>query len=162
MARTRHVNRFQDLDVYQEAWKVSRRIFTLSKVFPKEETYALTSQIRRSARSVGAQLAEAWAKRRYPKDFIKKLTDADAEQMETQHWIREAFACSYLQEAEARSCTEACAAVGRMLAAMTAKVESFCGAYEFKVQEESASYGLPDDFWAEFSGSFEWSESGEV
>ena len=59
----------------------------ISKNFPREELFALTDQIRRSSRAIGAQLAEAWGKRRYEKHFISKLTDADAEQMETQHWI---------------------------------------------------------------------------
>jgi four helix bundle protein len=74
---------FRDLIVYQKAKAVSRKIFELSKTFPREETYSLTDQIRRSSRSIGAQIAEAWGKRRYKKHFISKLTDSDSEQLET-------------------------------------------------------------------------------
>lgn len=83
MTKRNHAKSFRDLLVYQKAKKVSRAIFEISKSFPKEETYSLTDQIRRASRSIGAQVAEAWAKRRYERYFISKLTDADAEQMET-------------------------------------------------------------------------------
>ena len=76
---------FRDLRVYQLAMELQQQIFELTRAFPKEETYSLTDQIRRSSRSVGANLAEAWHKRRYPAHFVSKLTDADAEQAETQH-----------------------------------------------------------------------------
>jgi four helix bundle protein len=88
-----HAKSFRDLVVYQKAKEVSRTIFEISKGFPKEETYSLTDQIRRASRSIGAQIAEAWAKRRYARHFVSKLTDADAEQMETQHWVDEAYDC---------------------------------------------------------------------
>ncbi len=80
-----YVNRFQDLGVYQ-----------LTKKFPKEERYALTDQIRRSSRSIGGQISEAWGKRRYEKHFVSKLTDADGEQLETQHWLLTALDCEYI------------------------------------------------------------------
>jgi four helix bundle protein len=67
------------------------------RAFPKEETFSLTDQIRRSSRSIGANIAEAWAKRRYERHFVCKLTDADGEQMETQHWIGTALDCGYLR-----------------------------------------------------------------
>ena len=79
MTELSHARNFRDLAVYQKARKVSRAIFESSKGFPKEETYSLTDQIRRASRSIGAQIAEAWAKRRYPRHFVSKLTDADAE-----------------------------------------------------------------------------------
>ena len=82
-----YVKSFRDLEVYKLAREVSKEIFIISKEFPKEERYSLTDQIRRSSRSVGAQIAEAWGKRRYEMHFISKLTDADAEQLETQHWL---------------------------------------------------------------------------
>ncbi|MCZ7646339.1 MAG: four helix bundle protein [Planctomycetota bacterium] len=150
MAKLIHAERFQDLAVYQKAWQVSRTIYQLSKSFPKEETYSLTSQVRRSSRSVGAQIAEAWAKRRYPREFVRKMTEADAEQMETQHWIREAFACGFIDEATGAHLTESCGEIGRMLAAMIAKTNRFCGKYDYKVEEEPAAYGLADDFFDEF------------
>ncbi len=71
--------------MYKLARQLSLEIYKLTKSFPKEEMFSLTDQIRRSSRSVGAQIAEAWAKRRYEKHFISKLTDADGEQQETQH-----------------------------------------------------------------------------
>lgn len=82
-----HANSFRDLLVYQKVRAVAREIFALTKRFPKEEVFSLTDQIRRSSRSLGAQIAEAWAKRRYEAHFVSKLTDADGEQQETQHWI---------------------------------------------------------------------------
>jgi four helix bundle protein len=75
---------FQDLLVYRRAFQVAKKIFEFSKAFPEEEKYALSSQIRRSSRSVGAQITEAWAKRKYERHFTSKLTDADGEQLETQ------------------------------------------------------------------------------
>src|SRR5436190_9818114 len=96
-----HAKSFKDLRVYQRAREVSRAVFNLSKGFPKEEMYSLTDQIRRAARSIGAQIAEAWGKRRYEKHFVSKLTDADAEQLETQHWVGEALDCEYLSAAAA-------------------------------------------------------------
>jgi four helix bundle protein len=85
-----YVRSFRDLEVYKLSRQLSQEIFEITKSFPKEETYSLTDQIRRSSRSIGAQIAEAWAKRKYEKYFISKLIDADGEQMETQHWIETA------------------------------------------------------------------------
>jgi four helix bundle protein len=96
MNELRHAKSLRDLLVYQKANAVSRMIFELSKSFPREETFSLTDQIRRAVRSIGAQIAEAWAKRRYEKHFISELSDADAEQMETQHWLGEARTCEYM------------------------------------------------------------------
>jgi len=73
-----------DLQVYQKAFETAQKIFKLSKSFPKEETYSLTDQVRRSSRSVCANLAEAWRKRRYEAAFISKLSDSEAEAAETQ------------------------------------------------------------------------------
>ena len=82
-----YVKSFRELEVYKLSRQLAKEIFEISKKFPKEEMYSLTDQVRRSSRSIGAQIAEAWAKRRYEKHFISKLTDADGEQQETQHWI---------------------------------------------------------------------------
>jgi four helix bundle protein len=95
-ARTRLVKRHTDLDVYCRAFDVAMRIFELTKKFPKEETYSLTDQIRRSSRSVCANLAEAWRKRRYEAAFVAKLGDSEAEAAETQTWIQFAVRCEYL------------------------------------------------------------------
>ncbi len=88
--------RHQDLEVYKKSFEVSMRIFELSKKFPKEETYSLTDQIRRSSRSVCANLAEAWRKRRYEAAFVSKLNDSEAESAETQTWLEFAVRCEYL------------------------------------------------------------------
>jgi four helix bundle protein len=87
-----------ELDVYRKAFDAAMRIFRFSKSFPKEETYALTDQIRRSARSVCANLAEAWRKRRYEAAFVSKISDAEAEAAETQSWLEFAVQCEYLKK----------------------------------------------------------------
>ena len=88
----------KELIVYQLAFKVSMEIFQISKTFPKEEIYALTSQIRRSSRSVCANLAEAFRKRRYEKAFVSKLSDSEGEAAETQVWLDYSLECSYIPE----------------------------------------------------------------
>ena len=85
-----------DLDVYQRAFDAAMRIFELSRAFPKEETYSLTDQIRRSSRSVCSNIAEGWRKRRYEKAFISKLSDAEGEAAETQVWLQFSVKCTYL------------------------------------------------------------------
>ncbi len=86
----------KDLRVYQMAFDAAMQIFELSKKFPIEEKYSLTDQMRRSSRSVCANLAEAWRKRRYKAAFIAKLSDAEAEAAETQTWIEFAVKCNYI------------------------------------------------------------------
>ncbi|MGO4708171.1 four helix bundle protein [Chryseobacterium sp. 2TAF14] len=88
----------KDLIVYQKAFSAAMEIFHISKLFPAEEKYSLTDQIRRSSRSVNANITEAWRKRRYEKSFINKLNDADGEAAETQNWLDFAFACKYIDE----------------------------------------------------------------
>ena len=90
-----------DLDVYRAAFEAAMEIFKLSKAFPKEETYSLTDQIRRSSRSVCANLAEAWRKRRYRAAFISKLSDVEGEVAETQVWLEFAVRCDYVRREEA-------------------------------------------------------------
>src|SRR5213596_2386159 len=95
------VKRHSDLEVYRRAMRVSMRLFELSKEFPKEESYSLTEQMRRSSRSVCANLAEAWRKRRYPAAFVSKLSDSECEAAETQVWLEFAEKCGYLNPEEA-------------------------------------------------------------
>ena len=85
-----------ELEVYRMAFDAAMQLFQLSKSFPPEEKYSLTDQVRRSSRSVCANLAEAWRKRRYPAAFIAKLSDSEAEAAETQTWIQFAVQCGYL------------------------------------------------------------------
>lgn len=92
----------EDLVVYQMAFDAAMKIFNLSKTFPIEERYSLTDQIRRSSRSVCANLAEAWRKRRYEAAFKTKLNDCEAEAAETQVWLKFAVKCQYLEVEPAR------------------------------------------------------------
>ena len=108
----------KDLIVYQKAYALAMRIFEISKRFPPEERYALTSQIRRSSRSVSMNLREAWAKRRYEAHFVSKLTDCDAENSETDTSLDFARDCGYVTNEEHRELTGQADEVGRMLGEM--------------------------------------------
>jgi four helix bundle protein len=93
------VQHHQDLQVYRRAFDAAMRIFELTQAFPKEEKYSLVDQIRRCSRSVCANIAEAWWKRRYEAAFISKICDAQGEAAETQVWIEFAVRCGYLDRA---------------------------------------------------------------
>ncbi len=112
------VQRHTELDVYKKAFQAAMEIFHASKMFPKEETYSLTDQIRRSSRSVCANLAEAWRKRRYEAAFIVKLSDSESEAAETQVWLQFAVECGYLDRERAASFYTTYDEVIRMLVAM--------------------------------------------
>ena len=90
----------KDLRVYEESYDVSMRIYDLSKSFPKEELYSLTSQIRRSSRSVSANIAEAYHRRRYPKSFASKLNESEAESAETQNWLDHALRFGFISKTD--------------------------------------------------------------
>ena len=117
---------YNELEIYQLSIEFQQNIFVRSKHWPKEELYALTDQIRRSSRSIGACIAEAWGKRRYPAHFLSKLTDADSENLETQHWITTAKHCGYLTLDETSQYLATSSRIGRQLGTMMAKHESFC------------------------------------
>jgi four helix bundle protein len=117
---------YRDLEVYKAAFVLQQEIFQASKEWPREERYALTDQVRRSSRSIGANVAEAWAKRRYPAHFLSKLTDADGELQETFHWLDAAIACDYLREPESGALVTSAESVGKMLGSMIQQHESFC------------------------------------
>ena len=87
---------FKELLAFQKSFQLAMDIFQLSKSFPKEEKYSLTDQIRRSSRSVSANIAEAYRKRRYVNHFISKLTDSDAENSETNVWLEFSLKCEYI------------------------------------------------------------------
>lgn len=93
--------RHTDLEVYKSALDVAMQLFAISRKFPREETYSLTDQMRRSSRSVCANLAEAWRKRRYEAAFISKLSDSEGEAAETQVWIEFAVKCEYMNREKA-------------------------------------------------------------
>lgn len=100
--RRKVVRRHTDLEVFERAFAASMRVFEVSKAFPAVERYALTDQMRRASRSVAANLAEGWRKRRYPAAFVAKLGDAEGEAAETQVWIQFAVSCGYLAPEAAR------------------------------------------------------------
>jgi four helix bundle protein len=107
--------RFQDLLAYKKGFIVAMEVFELTKSFPKEEIYSLTDQIRRSSRSVTITIAEAYRKREYPKYFHSKLTDADAENSETQGWLEYALACNYISQEIHDSVLEKSKEVGKLI-----------------------------------------------
>lgn len=115
----------KELIVYQKAFELATRVFAASVKFPREEVYSLTSQIRRSSRSVCLNLREAWAKRRYPAHFVSKLTDCDGENSETDTSLDFAKTHGYLTEADHATLAGLCAEVGRMLGAMIRNPEPF-------------------------------------
>ena len=116
---------FRELQIYRESCELDLAVFLLTKRFPREELYALTDQVRRSSRAVGAAIAEAWAKRRYPAHFVSKLTDADAELQETHHWINRALAYGYLTIERHDEIEANLLRIGRRLGTALAHPEAF-------------------------------------
>ncbi len=115
----------KELIVYQRAYQLAMRLFEISKVFPVDERFALTSQIRRSSRSICMNLREAWAKRRYPAAFVAKLTDCDGENSETDTSLDFAFDCQYINAQEHAELAGMTCEIGKMLGAMIQKPERF-------------------------------------
>jgi four helix bundle protein len=125
MTHDKSIRSAKDLEVYQIAYSLAMEVFKLSKKFPSEEKYALTSQIRRSSRSICLNLREAWAKRRYEAHFLSKLTDCDGETGETDSSLDFAKDCGYITDATHKQLTETCQRIGRMLGGMMEKAASF-------------------------------------
>ena len=117
---------FKDLTVYQKAFDQAMRIFEVTKKFPRSEQFSLVDQIRRSSRSVCANLAESWRKRRYIAHFVSKLTDADAEASETTVWLDFSLKCVYLDDKIHRELSAQYDEIGTMLGSMIASPEKFC------------------------------------
>ena len=122
---SKRIASFTDLRVFGECCELDLAIFSVSKRFPKEELHSRTDQIRRSSRSIGANLAEGWAKRRYPAHFASKLTDADGELQETRHGIGRALAYGYLSQTIFGRLAEQCDRIGRMLGKMMQEPSGF-------------------------------------
>ncbi|QXV66576.1 four helix bundle protein [Mucilaginibacter sp. 21P] len=116
---------YKDLLLYQKSFELAMEIFAMTKRFPKEETYSLTDQIRRSSRSVNICMIEAYRKRRYPNHFISKLTDADMENSETQGWLEFSLACNYISEQEFTRVNNQSIEVGKLLHFMINNPEKF-------------------------------------
>ena len=125
MSQLPHAQSYRDLLVYQKVRQLAHDIFLLTRTFPKEEVYSLSNQIRRSSRSVGAQIAEAWAKRRYEAHFISKLTDADAENSETEPWLDFAIDCQYLPKEQHERLSQCCQEIGGMIGTMIKLAPTF-------------------------------------
>ena len=115
----------KQMHVYLKAYQLAMRIFEASKGFPPEERYSLTSQIRRSSRSVCLNLREAWAKRRYEAHFVSKLTDCDGEMNETDTSLDFARDCNYISQEEHESLISQCNEVRKMLGSMIQNPEPF-------------------------------------
>ena len=116
---------YKDLTCFKKAFELAMDILEISKKFPKEETYSLTDQIRRSSRSVCANFAEAYWKRRYIAHFVSKLTDCDSENSETDVWIDFSFACKYITTEEFKRLSEKKAEVGKMQGHMIQNPEKY-------------------------------------
>ena len=120
------VNFYYELDVCKLSRQLALMVYKISLTFPKEEKYSLIDQIRRSSRSIGGQIAESWAKRRYQNHFVSKLTDADAEHYETKHWIEVALDCELVSDDQKNSVTQLCDQINLKLNAMINKASLFC------------------------------------
>jgi four helix bundle protein len=119
------IRKHTELEVYKKAQNAAMEVFRTSRSFPKEEMYSLTNQVRRSSRSVCANLAEAWRKRRYKAAFVAKLSDAESEAAETQVWIEFAVKCGYLKRDGGTSLYRMYDEILRMIVAMIHKPESW-------------------------------------
>ena len=138
---SKRIRTHRELEVYQKAFDAAMRIFELSKSFPKEETYSLTDQIRRSSRSVCANLAEAWRKRRYEKAFISKLSDSESEAAETQVWLEFAVQCGYMPRDDAKPLYQTYHAVLGTLVGMINHPETWLISEQDKtIREENEDY----------------------
>jgi len=124
--QTKKIRSVRELDVYKLAFETAIELFVISKAFPKEETYSLTDQVRKSSRSVCTNLAEGWRKRRYKAVFISKLSDAAQEAAETQTWLEFALACKYINKITFEKLNEKYEHIFAMLFTMEQKANSFC------------------------------------
>ncbi len=120
------IESFRDLEVYRLGLQEAKRVFVITKEFPREELYSLTDQIRRSSRAVNALLAEAWARRRYVAAFVNKVNESLGEAMETQAWLDHALACDYIDAKRHAELDKGWQRVGAMLNRVIQKAETFC------------------------------------
>ena len=135
------ITRVEQLRVYQWAFEAAMHIFELSKHWPKEEIYSLTDQIRRASRSVCTNMAEGWRKRRYPRHFISKFTDADGEAAETRVLLHFAFRCGYLEESAFIELDETYDRIMGGLVNMMTHPNKWCGPAHL-VREDVAAYNI--------------------
>ncbi len=126
MEQVRRVGSIRELDVYKLAFDTAMKIYEISKDFPSHEKYSLTDQLRRSSRSVCANLAEGWRKRRYKAVFVNKLSDSSQEAAESQTWLEFALRCNYISDELFRELDEKYEHIFAMLINMERKAETFC------------------------------------
>ncbi len=138
---TMFVEDFKHLRVYRRAFEAATRLFEITKGWPSEERYGLTDQIRRASRGVCGNIAEAWFKRRYPKHFVSKITDAGSEAVETLVWLDFAVACGYTEELETEALREEYRGISGGLVKMMNHPEQWCGPSSL-VRETEATYDL--------------------
>jgi len=124
--KKRHYHGFRDLKTSQLAFDLAMEIHEITKSFPPEEKYSLVDQMRRSSRSVAANIAEAWRKRKYRKAFIYKLTDSSGEASETEVWLDFSIYLEYLELSKYHELIERYNEVGKMLTGMIDKADKFC------------------------------------
>lgn len=120
------INSFKDLLVYQKAYKLAMEIFEITQTFPKEEKYSLTDQIRRSSRSITANIAEAWAKKRYIKSFVSKLSDSLGEEYETEVWLDYSRDSKYITISQHVDLTNGYDEVRKMLISIINNSDKWC------------------------------------
>src|SRR5882757_275880 len=120
------IRSFRDLRAYQQARSEANRVFEMTRMFPKEERFSLTDQIRRSSRAVKSMIAEAWGHRRYQAAFVSKLTDAIGEANETQSWLDDALDCGYISKTQHQDFDAAWQAIGGLITNMVTKADDFC------------------------------------
>jgi four helix bundle protein len=120
------IRSFWDLNVYQRARVEAKRVFEITRTFPREEKFSLTDQIRRSSRAVKSMIAEAWAHRRYEAAFISKLTDSLGEATETQSWLDDSFDCSYITAVQHKDLDAAWQSIGASINKMIERADDFC------------------------------------
>jgi four helix bundle protein len=140
------VESFRDLRVYQDAFRAAREIFQCSQSWPKNERYARTDQIRRSSRSVFANISESWRKRRYPKHFISKLSDADAETAETREWLDAALDHEYIEQNRYPELDATYDRISGSLVKMMANAEDWCGPSDQVAENRSEYVADPSSF----------------
>ena len=119
------IKSFRDLIVYRKAFELTYRIYEITKSFPKDEQYSLTDQIRRSSRSICANLAEAWGRKIYPKAFLNKLSDALAEEMETEFWLDLCVRYRYIDDTTYNTLIDEYGEISKMLTSMMNNPERF-------------------------------------
>ena len=136
------VKHFRELRVYRQSFEAAMTIYEVSKTWPSEERYSLTDQIRRASRSVSANIAEAWRKRRYERHFVSKLSDADTEAAETQGWLDYAVSCKYIDREQYELLNKRYEAISGGLVKMMAQAKQWCGPSQL-IREDEASYEAP-------------------